>query len=76
MKPQTQALSGLPINRFHIWLQWLRELGGTYEPMRDLTEPKPRTGRRDLDRKPRQYLLSDEKYGEDKNGSIWRRPNA
>jgi len=40
-------------NLFHLWLHWLRSLGGTFEPVRDLDEPKPRTGRRDPDKKPR-----------------------
>ena len=53
-------------NLFHVWLQWLRDLGGTYEPMRDLSEPKPPTGRRDPDKKPRQYEIgahSDPDFG-------------
>ena len=39
-------------NLFHTWLSWLRDLGGTYEPVRDLDEKKPYTGRRDPDKKP------------------------
>ena len=62
-------------NLFHIWLTWLRELGGTYEPIRDLDEKKPYTGRRLEDKKPRQYELDDKKYGMDPTtGAIWRRP--
>ena len=59
---------------FHIWLQWLRELGGQFEVYRDLSERKPPTGRRDPDRKPRSYKLDNKKYGMDPNtGTIWRR---
>lgn len=41
------------INYFHLWLSWLRDLGGVFEPYRNLEEPKPHTGRRDVDKKPR-----------------------
>ena len=35
---------------------------------------KPRTGRRDADKKPRFYELDPKKYGMDpRTGSIWRR---
>jgi hypothetical protein len=64
-------------NLFHVWLSWLRDLGGTFVPYHNLDEPKPPTGRRDPDTKPRQYELDDKKYGMDpKTGTIWRRPNA
>ena len=56
---------------FDIWLSWLRDLGGSYTPIRDLDEKKPYTGRRDPDRKPRQYELG-EKYGINPNGSVIR----
>ena len=62
---------------FEVWRQWLRDLGGTYEPMRDLSEKKPYTGRRDQDTKPRTYELDDKLYGMDpKTGTIWRRPSV
>lgn len=62
-------------NLFEIWRGWLHDLGGQYIPVYNLDEPKPPTGRRDPDRKPRQYSLSNEKYGKDpKTGTIWRRP--
>lgn len=64
-------------NLFHIWLSWLRDLGGTFEPLRDLSEKKPPTGRRNPDIKPGQYDLDDKKYGMDpKTGAIWRRPGT
>lgn len=56
---------------FDIWLSWLRDLCGSYTPIRDLDEKKPYTGRRDPDRKPRQYELG-EKYGINPNGSVIR----
>ena len=56
---------------FDIWLSWLRDLGGSYTPIRDLEEKKPYTGRRDKDRQPRQYELG-EKYGINPNGSVIR----
>ena len=56
---------------FDIWLSWLKDLGGSYTPVRNLDEPKPPTGRRDPDRKPRQYELG-EKYGINPNGSVIR----
>lgn len=59
-------------NLFHIWLGWLRDLGGTYIPMRDLDEKKPYTGRRDPDKKPRQYPLDPEKYAITTKGTIIR----
>lgn len=58
-------------NLFHVWLSWLKDLGGTYEPMRDLSEPKAPTGRRDPDRRPRRYPLG-EKYGIKSNGQVIR----
>lgn len=58
-------------NLFHVWLQWLRDLGGTFEPYRNLEEPKPHTGRRDLDRRPRQYELGD-KYAMTSKGQVIR----
>jgi hypothetical protein len=58
-------------NLFHVWLGWLRELGGACEPIRDLEEKKPYTGRRDSDKRPRQYELGD-KYGINPNGSVIR----
>jgi hypothetical protein len=61
-------------NLFHIWLGWLHDLGGQYTSIHNLDEPKPPTGRRDPDRKPRIYELDNEKYGIDPNtGTIWRR---
>lgn len=42
---------------FHVWLGWLRDLGGQYLPIHNLDEPKPPTGRRDPDKRPRQYPL-------------------
>ena len=60
---------------FEIWRGWLADLGGTFHPVVNLDEPKPPTGRRDPDRKPRQYELDDTKYGMDpRTGTIWRRP--
>jgi hypothetical protein len=56
---------------FEIWLSWLKDLGGSYTPVRNLDEPKPPTGRRDPDKKPRQYELG-EKYGINSNGSVIR----
>jgi hypothetical protein len=55
---------------FAIWRQWLKDLGGSYEPMRDLSERKP-GGRRDPDRKPRRYELG-EKYAIKSNGQVVR----
>lgn len=65
-------------NLFHIWLGWLKDLGGTFEPVRNLEDRKtPASGRRDKDRQPRQYELDNDKYGMDpKTGTIWRRPNT
>ena len=64
----------IPYSEFDLWLTWLKDLGGTFEPYRDLEEHKIPTGRRDPDRKPREYPLDDEKYGQDpKTGTIWRR---
>ena len=60
-------------NLFHIWLGWLKDLGGSFEPMRDLSEPKPLTGRRDPDRKPRDYPLTTDKYTIDNKGAIRRK---
>ena len=56
---------------FEIWRGWLKDLGGQYEPMRDLSERKP-GGRRDPDRKPRQYELPADKYAITSKGSIVR----
>lgn len=53
-------------NNLLLWMSWLKDLGGSYEPVRDLSEPKPPTGRRDPDKKPRQYELgthSDTDFG-------------
>lgn len=64
-----------PLIGQNIWLSWLRDLGGTFNPVHNLDEPKVPTGRRDPDKKPRRYELDDEKYGMDpKTGTIWRRP--
>jgi len=61
-------------NKFHIFLDWLKDLGGEYLPMRDLDEPKThKDGRRNPDTKPRQYELSGEDYKIDKHGVITRR---
>ncbi len=61
-------------NLFHVWLGWLKDLGGTYEPVRDLDEPKThKDGRRNPDTKPRQYDLNGEDYQIDKRGVITRR---
>lgn len=63
---------------FHIWLSWLRDLGGTFEPYRNLDEPKAPTGRRDSDRKPRQYEIGTHSdpdfggYGIKPNGQVIR----
>jgi hypothetical protein len=63
-------------NKFHIFLSWLRDLGGTFEPVRDLSEKKPLTGRRDPDRKPRQYVIGthdqSRQYGIKPNGQVIR----
>lgn len=59
-------------NLFHIWLTWLRDLGGFYAPMRDLEEKKPPTGRRNPDKKARQYPLDPEKYAVTSKGSVVR----
>ena len=59
-------------NLFHIWIQWLNDLGGTFVPYRDLEEKKEPTGRRCLDKKPRQYELDPEKYATNSNGSVVR----
>ena len=75
---QGHASAGSPLFRqrdpslFHIWLGWLRDLGGSYTPMRDLEEKKPPTGRRNPDIKPRQYELDPEKYGINSKGSVVR----
>lgn len=62
---------------FEIFRTWLRELGGKFELYRDLSEKKPYTGRRDPDKRVRQYDLDDKKYGMDpKTGTIWRRRSA
>jgi hypothetical protein len=61
-----------------LWLSWLTDLGGTFNVFHDLLpEPKPPTGRRDPDRKPRQYPLGTHKpeinqYGITSNGCIVR----
>jgi hypothetical protein len=73
MKPNEGIpLSGHEENLFHVWLGWLMDLGGTYEPIRNLEERKIPTGRRDIDKKPRRYELDDEKYGVRTNGAIVR----
>ena len=68
--------SGQDRNLFHVWVSWLHELGGKYTALRDLTEQKPRTGRRDADIKPRQYELGthqpDRQYGVRTSGAIVR----
>ena len=55
----SRASSDSPVielpNLFHLWLQWLKDLGGEFIPVRDLSEPKPRTGRRDPDKRARDY---------------------
>jgi hypothetical protein len=61
------------VNPFHLWLEWLRDLGGTYEPLRDLDEPKPVSGRRDPANKPRAYRVSNKTHYYDRNGSLRRR---
>ncbi len=58
-------------NLLLLWMSWLHDLGGTYEPTPDLSERKP-GGRRDVDRRPRQYELDPEKYGVRTNGSVVR----
>jgi hypothetical protein len=71
------ASGGSPLFRqrdpglFAVWRQWLKDLDGTYEPVRNLDETKPLTGRRDKDRQPRQYELG-EKYGVKSNGQVIR----
>ena len=60
-------------NLFHVWLSWLKDLGGTYEPMRDLSERKP-GGRRDPDLKPRQYELGT--YSDPDFGGYGIKPNG
>ena len=77
MIKETRPLFG-QISRFFIWLNWLFELGGSYQylgdPPTDPKQPPKRTGRRDPDKKPRTYPLDPDKYGMDpKTGSIWRR---
>jgi hypothetical protein len=64
-------LFGQKPNLFHLWLSWLKDLGGQYEPMRDFSERKP-GGRRDPDRKPRQYALPADKYAITSKGSVVR----
>lgn len=62
------------INRFHIFLEWVRSLGGTYEPVRNLDEPKKHTdGRRNPDTKPRQYPLTTEFHTINDKGVIRRK---
>ena len=71
-KELTRPFSGQPDpNLFDVWLTWLKDLGGAYEPMRDLSERKP-GGRRDPDRKPRQYELPADKYAVTSKGSVVR----
>jgi len=61
-------------NLFNVWIGWLHDLGGDCPVIRDTSDPKPKTGRRDPDKKPRQYFLPDDKYGVDpETGTIWRR---
>ena len=57
---------------FEVWRKWLADLGGTYEPVRNLEERKAPTGRRDADTKPRQYELDPEKYAITSKGSVVR----
>ena len=65
--------SGQPdASLFEIWRGWLADLGGKYEPMRNLEEKKPPTGRRDPDRKPRQYELPADKYAITSKGTVVR----
>ena len=69
--------TGRDENLFHVWLSWLTDLKGTFVPYRDTEEKKPYTGRRDPDKRSRQYDLDDKKYGMDpKTGTIWRRRSA
>lgn len=66
-------------NNLLVWMSWLKELGGSYEPVRDLEEKKPHTdGRRNPDLKPRRYELGTHSdpdfggYGIKPNGQIVR----
>jgi len=60
----------MEFNKFHVWLQWLESLGGQYEPMRDLSEPKTHTdGRRNADLRPRAYSLDGWRYELDSKGT-------
>lgn len=56
---------------FDVWMSWLKDFGGKFVPVVNNDDPSPRTGRRDPDRKPRQYELGD-KYGINSNGSVIR----
>jgi len=60
-------------NKFHIFLDWLHSLGGEFTPVRDLSEPKPRTGRRDPDKRARDYPLTTDKYTINDKGVIRRK---
>jgi hypothetical protein len=59
------------LDRFDIWLGWLKELGGSYSYLRDekstkVHEPKG---------KPTQRPLDPEKYTTDTNGTVRRKVN-
>ena len=72
-KELTRPFSGQPdAGLFEIWRGWLADLGGKYEPMRNLEEKKPPTGRRDPDRNPRQYELPADKYAITSRGNVVR----
>lgn len=71
MKPQN-PLSGR-INLFPFYQQLIWSVGG-FCPLVESEPSAKRTGRRDIDKKPRQYPLNNEKYGKDpRTGTIWRR---
>lgn len=54
-----------------LWISWLHDLGGSYTPMLDLEEKKPLSGRRDPDKRARQYELGED-YAINSNGSVIR----
>lgn len=73
MRKKNEIPSQSPLrNVFWVWLNWLQELGGDFQPLMVEASQK-RTGRRDPDTKPRTYSLKDRVYDmKDKRGIIVR----
>ena len=58
------------VDRFDIWMKWLRELGGTYEYLRDYDPPNPKRANYEPKFKPTFKPLRPWLYRVDEHGSI------